>query len=128
MLSELGVTRLRTMAKAFVLTIDVEIDAGKKWRTSNPASYDGVHAGIAKLQSVCDPYGVKPVYLISPAVMVDARSVEYLNSLGPDRCELGAHLHGKTSDPAPSFSAPILARATPGKCNVSTTKCSSTPS
>lgn len=94
------------MTKTFVLTIDVEIDAGKKWRTSNPASYDGVYAGIPRLQAVCDRFGVRPVYLISPAVMVDARSVEVLNSLGSDRCELGAHLHGEYIEPGAKFSGP----------------------
>src|SRR6266851_2565139 len=64
-----------SMGKTFVLTVDVEIDAGPKWRTSNPATYEGVHVGIASLQRLCDAYGVKPVYLISPAVMVDARAV-----------------------------------------------------
>jgi hypothetical protein len=92
------------MSKTFVLTIDVEIDAGKKWRTSNPASYEGVYTGVARLQALCDRYRVKPVYLISPAVMVDARSVDMLGSLGNDRCELGAHLHGEYIGPDAKFS------------------------
>ncbi|SJM94618.1 hypothetical protein CRENPOLYSF2_4130006 [Crenothrix polyspora] len=37
---------MQPAAKTFVLTIDVEIDAGKKWHTSNPASYEGVYSGI----------------------------------------------------------------------------------
>ena len=88
------------MSKTFVLTIDVEIDAGKKWRTSNPGTYEGVRVGIPKLQAVCDRHGVKPVYLVSPAVMVDAASVDLLGALDPRRCELGAHLHGEYIGPA----------------------------
>jgi len=103
------------MTKTFVLTIDVEIDAGRKWRTSNPASYEGVHSGIAMLQSVCDRYGVKPVYLISPAVMVDPRSVEFLNSLGPGRCELGSHLHGEYIGPMARFPGPDFSGCDPGE-------------
>jgi hypothetical protein len=103
------------MSKTFVLTIDVEIDAGKKWRTSNPASYEGVYRGIAALQSVCERYGVKPVYLISPAVMVDARSVDVLNALGARRCELGAHLHGEYIGPEPKFPGPYFAGCNPSE-------------
>ena len=91
------------VAKTFVLTIDVEIDAGKKWRTSNPASYEGVSKGIARLQSLCERYEVKPVYLISPAVMVDARSIAFLQSLTLDRCELGTHLHGEYIEPSATY-------------------------
>jgi len=69
------------MSKNVVFTIDVEIDAGKKWKTSNPASYEGVSAGIGRLQTRCDRYGFKPVYLISPAVMVDAASDDVLNTI-----------------------------------------------
>lgn len=90
-------------ARTFVLTIDVEIDAGRKWKTSNPATYEGVTRGIPILQSLCDRYGVRPVYLISPAVMIDGPSVEYLNSLNRDRCELGTHLHGEYIAPMARF-------------------------
>jgi hypothetical protein len=45
--------------RTYVLTIDVEIDAGPKWKTSNPASYEGVDKGIEVLQHLCGSYGVK---------------------------------------------------------------------
>ena len=91
------------MTKTFVLTIDVEVDAGKKWRTSNPAAYEGVYKGIPQLQSLCDQYGVKTVYLISPAVMVDKDSVEVLKALDVNHCELGTHLHGEYIEPKATF-------------------------
>lgn len=103
------------MSGTFVLTIDVEIDAGRKWRTSNPASYEGVYTGIPRLQTLCDQYGVKPVYLISPAVMVDARSVDTLNGLDPARCELGAHLHGEYIGPAARFPGPDFSGCDPAE-------------
>ncbi len=89
--------------KTYVLTIDVEIDAGRKWKTSNPATYEGVTKGIKILQGLCETYGVKPVYLISPAVMVDQKSVDFLNTLNRDHCELGAHLHGEYIEPEARF-------------------------
>lgn len=103
------------MTKTFVLTIDVEIDAGKKWRTSNPASYAGVYEGVERLQALCDRYGVTPTYLISPAVMVDARSVDYLSSIGPQRCELGAHLHGEYIGPRAKYPGPDFSGCDPGE-------------
>ncbi len=103
------------MSGTFVLTIDVEIDAGKKWRTSNPASYEGVYTGIPRLQTLCDRYGVKPVYLISPAVMVDARSVDTLNALDPGRSELGAHLHGEYIGPGARFPGPDFSGCDPAE-------------
>jgi hypothetical protein len=103
------------MTRTFVLTIDVEIDAGKKWRTSNPASYDGVTQGIPALQAVCDSYGVRPVYLISPAVLVDSRSVALLDALGEDHCELGAHLHGEYIGPGPKFAGPDFSGCDPSE-------------
>ena len=94
----------RDMAtKTYVLTVDVEIDAGRKWKTSNPATYEGVYKGIDVLQKLCDAYGVKPVYLISPAVMVDRQSVDFLRSLDPATCELGAHLHGEYIGPMATY-------------------------
>ena len=99
--------------KTFVLTIDVEIDAGPKWKTSNPASYEGVYKGIDVLQRLCDTYGVKPVYLISPAVLVDRKSVEFLKSLNRSNCELGTHLHGEYIPPKERFSGPDFSGCDP---------------
>lgn len=103
------------MSKTFVLTIDVEIDAGKKWKTSNPASYEGVSAGVGRLQTLCDRYGVKPVYLISPAVMVDASSVDVLRALDSNRCELGAHLHGEYIGPQATHAGTDFSGCDPGE-------------
>lgn len=103
------------MTKTYVLTIDVEIDAGRKWKTSNPATYEGVHQGIPLLQDLCDSYGVKPVYLISPAVLVDEKSVGILKSLPSGRCELGTHLHGEYIAPQATFSGPDFSGCDPSE-------------
>ena len=101
--------------KTYVLTIDVEIDAGRKWKTSNPATYEGVTRGIGILQQLCDKYGVKPVYLISPAVMVDQESIRFLDALDKDRCELGAHLHGEYIGPMARFPGVDFSGCDPGE-------------
>lgn len=103
------------ISKTFVLTVDVEIDAGRKWKTSNPATYEGVLIGIQRLQSLCNLYGVKPVYLISPAVMVDHESVEFLKSLNANDCELGTHLHGEYIPPMAKFGGPDFSGCDPGE-------------
>lgn len=103
------------MSATFILTVDVEIDAGKKWHTRNPASYNGVTVGIERLQRLCQRYGIRPVYLISPAVMVDAASVEFLNSLDRANCELGAHLHGEYVGPQAKYPGPDFSGCDPGE-------------
>lgn len=100
-------------ARTFVLTIDVEIDAGRKWRTSNPATYEGVHLGISRLQRLCERHGVRPTYLISPAVLADRASVRRLNDLDPDGAELGSHLHGEYIGPQARFEGPDFSGCDP---------------
>jgi len=102
-----------TVPKVYVLTIDVEVDAGPKWRTSNPATYEGVYRGIPLLQRLCESYGVKPVYLISPAVLMDLRSVDLLRSLDRMTCELGTHLHGEYVQPMAKFAGPDFSGCDP---------------
>ena len=102
-------------SRTFVLTVDVEIDAGRKWKTSNPATYEGVKIGIKKLQTLCLFYGVKPVYFLSPAVLVDQDSIEILRTLDPAHCELGAHLHGEYIEPFAKYAGPDFSGCDPGE-------------
>lgn len=107
------------MSRSFVLTIDVEIDAARKWKTRDPASYKGVTEGISRLQRLCELYGVRPVYLISPAVMVDPTSVTFLNALDRDKCELGAHLHGEYIGPQATYPGTDFGGCDPGEMQCS---------
>ena len=113
--SSMNTLRQTEQNKTFVLTVDVEIDAGRKWKTSNPATYEGVYIGIERLQSLCDAYGVKPVYLLSPAVLVDSQSVGFLKSLNQEHCELGTHLHGEYIEPRAKYPGPDFSGCDPGE-------------
>jgi hypothetical protein len=101
--------------RSYVLTIDVEVDAGRKWRTTDPATYLGVTQGIERLQASCERHGVRPVYLISPAVMVDANSIAFLKSLDTTKCELGAHLHGEYIGPQAKYPGPDFSGCDPSE-------------
>jgi hypothetical protein len=80
------------------VSIDCECDKGARWRVRRPLAFEGVHEGIAKrLHPLFREYGMKPTYLISPEVLLDAPSVEKLRSLAG--CELGTHLHGEFAEP-----------------------------
>ncbi len=99
----------------YTLTIDVEIDAGPKWKTSSPQSFLGVIEGIPKLQILCDRYGVKPTYLISPATMFDEDCIKLFKSLDQNKCELGTHLHGEYIGPHAKYLAPDFSGKDPGE-------------
>lgn len=99
----------------YILTIDVEIDASASWKTSSPASFEGVLKGIPKLQDLCDKYGVKPTYLLSPAVLFDKDCIELFKSLNLNNCELGTHLHGEYIGPKAKYSPPDFSGCDPGE-------------
>ena len=77
------------------VSIDCERDKGPGWRIQRPASYVGVHDGIArKLHPLFRRFGVKPTYLLSAEVIRDPASAERLTRL-PGSFELGTHLHAE---------------------------------
>jgi len=81
------------------LSIDCERDKGPGWRIRRPATYTGVHDGIArKLHPLFLRFGVKPTYLLSPEVIRDPSSAECLARL-PGSLELGTHLHAEYAEP-----------------------------
>jgi hypothetical protein len=81
------------------VTIDCERDKGPGWRVQRPASFAGVHVGIAqRLDPLFRRYGVKPTYLLSPEVMRDDASAVLLARL-PGGGELGTHLHAEYVGP-----------------------------
>ena len=77
------------------VTIDCERDKGPGWRIRKPATFAGIHQGIARrLQPLFAAFGVKPTYLLSPEVMRDDASAECLATLHGS-FELGTHLHAE---------------------------------
>jgi hypothetical protein len=80
------------------VSIDCECDKGTRWRVRRPLAFDGVHTGIVeRLHPLFREYGMKPTYLLSPELLLDAPSVDKLRPLGG--CELGTHLHGEFAEP-----------------------------
>lgn len=81
------------------VSIDCERDKGPRWRVRRPASYVGIHEGIARrLQPLFVRRGAKATYLLSPEVIDDGRSAETLRALEGDH-ELGTHLHAEYAEP-----------------------------
>lgn len=91
-----------------VLSIDTECDKGPAWKTQFPLSFRGVEDAIGKrLQPLFENYGVVPTYLLSPEVIRDSASVDYLGSL--KQVELGTHLHAEFIEPDANFNAEVTA-------------------
>jgi len=81
-----------------LVTIDTECDKTRSWHTASPVAFRGIHIGVAQLlEPLFKQYGVRPTYLISREVMMDAQSVEVLGSLAD--VELSTHLHGEYVPP-----------------------------
>lgn len=90
---------LRQAARYLVVTLDTEVDKDRRWRVSDPVSFDSVCVGIPELLSpLFDEFGVVPTYLLSGEVIEDPAAAAVLRSLG-DRAELGTHLHAEFVEP-----------------------------
>jgi len=77
-----------------VVTVDTEVDKSADWSVSDPPTFRSVTHALPELMApLCERFGIKATYLISPEVIEDAASHQALLGLGA-RHELGAHLHG----------------------------------
>jgi len=91
----MNTTALPAPRPLLCVSIDCERDKGPGWRIRRPATYAGVHEGIArKLHPLFLRFGIKPTYLLSPEVMRDSPSADCLAGL-PGSLELGTHLHAE---------------------------------
>lgn len=89
---------MSTAPVSLLVTVDVECDKGKDWRSAAPATFSAVTRAIPeRLHTLCREYGIRPTYLVSPEVLCDPASVAALGELGD--CELGTHLHGDYVEP-----------------------------
>jgi hypothetical protein len=76
------------------VTVDTEIDKSVDWSVSDPPTFRSVtHALPELMEPLCERFGIKATYLVSPEVVEDAASQQVLLGLGTGH-ELGAHLHG----------------------------------
>jgi hypothetical protein len=83
-----------------LITIDVECDKSRTWRTADPVTFSGVLDAIPnRLEPLFKRHGVRPTYLLSPEVIANDDSRDVLDSL--QNVELGAHLHGEYIGPPP---------------------------
>lgn len=91
--------------RVFCLTIDVEPDCDVKWHRSDPLTFINVSVGIRDiLQPLCQRFGVRPTYLISPEVLAHDASAQVLRDLTD--CELGMHLHSEYIEPQRTYVHP----------------------
>ncbi len=81
-----------------LVTVDTEAD--DQWKAGEASvCVDNVYA-LPRFQALCDRYEVKPTYLVTHEVAVDARASSLLKSWQDERrAEVGAHLHPWTTPP-----------------------------
>jgi hypothetical protein len=81
-----------------VVSVDTECDKVERWAPRWPLTFASVTEGIVeKLHPVCEQYGMRPTYLLSPEVVRDHECVAALLRLR--NAELGSHLHIEHMDP-----------------------------
>lgn len=74
-----------------ILSVDTECDKDVKWEIPQPMSFNNIERIVSKLMPVCNRYGVKPTFLLSPEVLQNDYSLNILKEI--NNCSLGAHLH-----------------------------------
>jgi hypothetical protein len=85
--------------KFFIISIDTECDKDKNWKVIKPLSFIGVYEGVNILEKIFDKYNIRAVYLLSPEVIYDEKSVLIFKDLLKKGVELGTHLHGEFIEP-----------------------------
>ncbi len=85
-----------------VLLVVVDTEEEFDWH----APFDRANTGVTHMravgdfQSVCDEFGVRPVYVIDHPIATQAAAFEPLRAIqASGRCEIGAHLHPWVSPP-----------------------------
>lgn len=82
-----------------LLSVDTEADNQWEAESRRNISVRNI-AELPRLQKLCDEYGVRPTYLLTYEVAVDAESQAILRELaGTGRCEIGTHHHPWTTPP-----------------------------
>jgi peptidoglycan/xylan/chitin deacetylase (PgdA/CDA1 family) len=77
-----------------VVTVDTEVDKSPDWSVSDPPTFRSVTQALPeRMVPLCERFGVRTTFLLSPEVIEDRPSQKTLLSLGSSH-EMGAHLHG----------------------------------
>lgn len=77
-----------------VVTVDTEVDKGTDWSIPDPPTFRSVTQALPELMApLCERFGVRATYLISPEVIEHSECRHVLSGLSSVH-ELGAHLHG----------------------------------
>ena len=81
----------------FVLTIDTEGD--NQWDHGRKLTVENIRY-VPRFQNLCDKYKIKPTYLVTSEVCVDAFAREIFSEyVHAEKAEIGAHLHAWTTPP-----------------------------
>ena len=85
----------------FSVTIDTEVDKSPDWSISHPLSWTGIFEGVFEiLQPMFDRIGVRPVYFLSPEVILNREAAPRFRQLAEEnRAELATHLHYEFIEP-----------------------------
>jgi peptidoglycan/xylan/chitin deacetylase (PgdA/CDA1 family) len=81
--------------------LGVDTEADNQWEAASRENIAVRNiAELARLQELCDEYGVRPTYLLTQEVAVDAESKAILKELAATgRSEIGTHHHPWTTPP-----------------------------
>ncbi len=79
------------------VTLDAEGDNG--WDRPHKITTENAK-GVARFQSFCEEYGIKPIYLATYEMSMDSAFVEAVKKKNFEgSCEVGMHMHGWTTPP-----------------------------
>ena len=88
------------MEDKFYVTIDVEPDCDINWNRSNPLTFESVIYGIPKLlRPIWDEFKIKPIYFVSPEVVMNEKCCEVLKKEISKGAVVGTHLHSEYVEP-----------------------------
>ncbi len=92
------------MEKTFVITIDTEPDCDTSWKRSDPLTFESVLVGIPQiLRQIWDKFEIKPVYFVSPEVVLNPQCCEILKKEIQRGAEIGTHLHSEYIEPQKKY-------------------------
>jgi hypothetical protein len=92
------------MGKTFVITIDTEPDCDTSWKRSDPLTFESVLVGIPQiLRPIWNKFEIKPVYFVSPEVVLNTQCCEVLKTEIQLGAEIGTHLHSEFIEPQKKY-------------------------